>query len=308
MGSQDLKDFKITGVVAAPFTPFDSDGELALEKIDPYIEHLLANGVKNVYICGTTGEGPSLTIDERKKVAEKWVKAADGRFKAIIVQVGSGNLKEVEELARHSEAIGADAISTIPTIFFKPANPKVIAEFLQKVSNAAPTIPLYYYHNPNMTGVNFSLESILNLCTNIKTLRGSKFTSENLYDLSRCILLSSDKYNLLYAVDEQILPSLTLGVKGGVGSTYNYLGKVVNRLLKAFDDGNIELARKEQNFMNEVIAVLKKYGGNVAVNKTIANITGLDLGPPRHPLVEPSDEDKEKIKKELEAIDYFNKI
>ncbi|XP_033107582.1 N-acetylneuraminate lyase-like [Anneissia japonica] len=303
MGSQDMKDFKITGIVAAPFTPFSDDGELALDKIDAYIDHLLATGVQSVYICGTTGEGPSLTIEERKKVAGKWVKAANGRFKAVIVQVGSGNLKEVEELARHAVSIGADAISTIPTIFFKPANPGVIAEFLQRVSNAAPTIPLYYYHNPTMSGVNFSMESIMKLCGGIKTLRGAKFTSASLYDLSRCICTCSDNFQFLYAVDEQLLPSLTLGIKGCVGSTYNYLGNVANRLIKAYDNGKMDLARKEQ-FVN----IVGKYGGNVAINKVVANLSGLDLGPSRHPLVQPTENTIKQIKSDLENVGFFEFI
>ena len=118
----------LNGLIAAPFTPFNQDGSLALATVPAFAALLAHNGVSGAFVCGTTGEGCSLTNAERRSVAEAW-RAATPPQLALIVHVGHLSLGDARELARHAQEIGADAIATIAPGFFKPAGPLELADW-----------------------------------------------------------------------------------------------------------------------------------------------------------------------------------
>ena len=108
----------IEGNIAAPFTPMDEKGEINPSAITYYAQKLKKDGLSGVFICGTTGEGMSMTLGERKRIAEEWVKFQEGDFK-IIVHVGTTSLKQSQELAKHAQQIGAYGSSTMGAHVFK---------------------------------------------------------------------------------------------------------------------------------------------------------------------------------------------
>lgn len=110
----------LSGLIAATFTPFLPNEELNLAIIPQMADLLVRNGVSGAFICGTTGEGFSMTNDERRRTAEAWRAATPPGLK-LIVHVGHLSLTESCALARHAQEIGADAIATIAPCFFKPA-------------------------------------------------------------------------------------------------------------------------------------------------------------------------------------------
>ena len=128
---------KIEGLVAAPFTPMYDDGSLKLDIIPQYTNYLQENGVKGIFICGSTGEGVSLTLDEKLKVMDAW--AHTPFFKVMLV--GGTSLEECKYLARQSVAKGFDAMAFIPPFYFKPANVSVLADCCAEVAAAAPNLP-----------------------------------------------------------------------------------------------------------------------------------------------------------------------
>ena len=110
---------KISGLISAPYTPFHPDGGLHLEVIDSLVERAAATGLAGVFPCGTTGEFPSLTLEERRQVSERWVQGAAGRFR-VIVHAGGPCLGDSKELAVHAGSVGADGIAMIGPYFFRP--------------------------------------------------------------------------------------------------------------------------------------------------------------------------------------------
>ncbi|GBN99329.1 N-acetylneuraminate lyase, partial [Araneus ventricosus] len=108
------------GLYSAPFTAFKENGELNPDVIPAYVDHLVRLGVKAAFVNGTTGEGVSMTVEERKTVAEGWVKAGKNKLDVIIIQVGANSIKDARELAAHAEKIGATGIASLPPIFYKP--------------------------------------------------------------------------------------------------------------------------------------------------------------------------------------------
>ena len=113
-----MKTHRLTGLIAATFTPMKADTGLNLPAIAPIVDRLVADGVRGMYVCGSTGEGPCLSVAERKAVLDAHLEAANGRI-AVVAQVGHDSLVEAEDLASHAAAAGADAISAVPPYYFK---------------------------------------------------------------------------------------------------------------------------------------------------------------------------------------------
>ncbi|XP_068175906.1 N-acetylneuraminate lyase [Antennarius striatus] len=283
-----LADKKVTGLVAATFTPLKSNGEINLSEIGPYIDYLIEKqGVKNIFANGTTGEGMSLTVMERKLLTEEWCRKAKGKMDHVIVHVGCMSLKDSQELALHASQVGADAIAVIAPSFYKPASADVLRTFLQEVAKVAPMLPFYYYHIPSVTGVTIPVRDVLeDIEKLIPSFRGVKFSGCDLMDFGQCVSYSQPRWSCLYGVDEQLLAALAMGASGAVGSTYNYLGCHINKLLSAFDKGDLVQSRNIQFKMQELLSYAIKLGFNLGVNKSVmSEVSGLNLGPPRFPVM-----------------------
>ncbi|KAI7798143.1 N-acetylneuraminate lyase [Triplophysa rosa] len=285
--SRDMK--KLTGLVAATFTPLTTDGAINLSVIGSYIDYLTEKqSVKKVFVNGTTGEACSFTVDERKRLAAEWCLQGKGKLEQVIVHVGCMSIKDTQELAQHASSIGADGIAVISPSYFKPTNADALRMFLKEVGASAPDLPLYYYHIPSMTGVALEVADVLNgIEKMIPSFKGVKYSGTDLRDLGQCVCYSqSHNWSVLYGVDEQLLGALVLGVHGAVGSTYNYLGCKMKQMLSAFDEGNMTQARDIQFKCMDVITFAKNLGFDVAVNKQVmSELSGLALGPPRLPML-----------------------
>ncbi|KAF1385825.1 hypothetical protein PFLUV_G00111780 [Perca fluviatilis] len=281
-------DKKLTGLIAATFTPFTREGEINLLEIGPYIDYLTEKqGVRNIFVNGTTGESMSLSVAERKILAEEWCQKAKGKMDQVIVHVGCMCLKDAQELTRHAAQIRADAIAVIAPSFFKPSNADVLKSFLQEVASVAPTLPFYYYHLPALTGVNVPARDVLDGIEKlIPSFRGVKFSGSDLMDFGRCVSYCQPHWSVLYGVDEQLLAALAMGSHGAVGSTYNYAGCHFNKLISAFENGDLVQARTIQFKVQELLSHAMKLGFDLGVNKQLMNeVSGLCLGPPRLPVM-----------------------
>nr|XP_019936977.1 PREDICTED: N-acetylneuraminate lyase [Paralichthys olivaceus]XP_019936978.1 PREDICTED: N-acetylneuraminate lyase [Paralichthys olivaceus]XP_019936980.1 PREDICTED: N-acetylneuraminate lyase [Paralichthys olivaceus] len=281
-------DKKLTGLVAATFTPFTAQDEINLSEIGPYIDYLKEKqGVNSLFVNGTTGESMSLSVAERKILAEEWCLKAKGKIDQVIVHVGCMSLKDSQELARHAAQIGADGIAVISPSFYKPSTADALRTFLHEVASVAPTMPFYYYHIPAVTGVDVLGRDVLEGIEEvIPSFSGVKFSGSDLMDFGQCVSYSQPHWSCLYGLDEQLLAALAMGAHGAVGSTYNYMGCHINKLIAAFEKGDLVQARTIQFKMQELFTYAKKLGFDLGVNKQMMNeLSGLSLGPPRLPVM-----------------------
>ncbi|XP_056235487.1 N-acetylneuraminate lyase [Seriola aureovittata] len=289
MSAMASPDKKLKGLVAATFTPFTAEGEINLSQIGPYIDYLAEKqGVKNIFVNGTTGESMSLSVEERMTLAGIWCEKAKEKMDQVIVHVGCMSLKDSQKLAAHAKLIEADGIAVIAPSFFKPTTADAVKKFLCEVAKVVPEVPFYYYHIPAVTGVNVPARDVLEgIEALIPSYSGVKFSSTDLMDFGQCVSYSqSADWSVLYGVDEQLLAALALGANGAVGSTYNYMGCHINKLISKFDAGKLDQARKIQFKVQDLFTYAKKHGFDLGVNKQLMNkLSGLDLGPPRLPVM-----------------------
>ena len=299
---------KIIGLIDAPFTPFDADGEVNLEPIERYARLLERNGLKGVFINGSSGEGYMLTEDERRLLAERWVSVARPGFK-VIVHVGSTCVKESRRLAEHAAAIGAWGIGAMAPPFPKVNRIAELVDYCAEIAAGAPDLPFYFYHIPAFNGAYLSMVDFLKAVDGrIPNFAGIKYTYESLYEYNQCRLYAGGKFDMLHGQDETILPCLAMGgAQGGIGGTTNYNGRCLTGILDAWAAGDLDKARELQNYAQDVINVICHYRGNIVAGKRIMKLIGLDLGRNRTPFQNMTDEEEAHMKAELEAIDFFNR-
>ncbi|MDD2514834.1 MAG: dihydrodipicolinate synthase family protein [Proteiniphilum sp.] len=298
---------RLNGLVAATFTPMRSDGSIDCPAIVPYAQHIAEHGIEGVFVCGTTGEFASLTINERKTILEHWVKAADGRFK-VIAHVGSNSQQEAALLASHAANVGAWGIASIAPSFFKPATVGELVAFFKPVAAAAPTLPFYYYNMPAMTGVDLSVPRFLEEGRKVMpNLVGVKYTHNNMMEMAECIHLNNRAFEVLHGYDETLLCGLSLGVVAGVGSTYNYLSPVYHGIMEAVRENELEKAQQLQMRSIEVVKIIIRYGGGVRGGKAIMNLIGIECGGCRLPLSPFTHQETDALKHDLEQIGFVIK-
>jgi N-acetylneuraminate lyase len=298
---------RFRGLVAAPFTPFHADGSLNLDVIPAYARFLRDNGVGAAFVCGTTGEGLSLTLEERLRIAERWVGCADDRLR-VIVHVGHTCLADARTLTAHAAKIGASAVSALTPCFFKPRNNAEVVNWCEAVASAAPMLPFYYYNIPSMTGIDYPVVDFLAQAqSRIPSLVGVKYTHENLPDYKACVAFAQGRYDILFGRDELLLEGTDAGALGAVGSTYNYAAPLYLRLLAARAAGRATEARTLQDTAIKMIAICNAIGvTHLAASKALMAMLGIDCGPVRLPLAQPEATQLATLRTRLNEIGFFD--
>lgn len=297
---------RIRGLVSAPFTPFKADRSLNLEVIPTYARFLKGNNVSAAFVCGTTGEGLSLTLDERLAVSERWVQSGTGL--PVIVHVGHTCLEDARKLTAHAEKIGATAVSALAPMFFKPRNVDELVDWCEAVASAAPKTPFYYYNIPSMTGVAIPVADFLaKAADRIPTLVGVKYTHEDLPDFTACVKAANGRFDILFGRDELLLEGTRAGALGAVGSTYNYAAPIYLRILEALKQGDEKTARTLQDTAIKMISICNGIGvTHLAASKSLMGLLGVDCGPVRLPLVQPNATQLATLKTKLTEIGFFD--
>jgi N-acetylneuraminate lyase len=275
---------KLQGLIAAPFTPMDKNGEIIYNQIYPYFDFLRANRISGVFVNGSTGEGVSLSQQERMKTTETWTEVARGTDMKVIVLVGGTSYKECIENALHAQSAGVYAVAVMAPYYFKPAGAKQLAEFCGLVAESVPDLPVYYYHIPVLTGCHVPMYEFLQEADSfIPNLRGVKYTHEDLMDFLSCVSFKDEKYDMLWGRDETFLSALPLGTRAAVGSTFNYAAPLYYKMVDSFNNGDLVQARALQQKSIDMIRLLSKYGG-IATGKAYMRYLGFDFGGFRSPV------------------------
>ena len=296
---------EIHGLIAAPFTPLNQNGEVVLEAIKPYYEFLKRNNVTGAFICGSTGEGVSLTYDEKIAILKAWTALTKGDAEfSLMMFLGGTNIKECKELAAIAEQEGVDAISFTSPYYFKPADASQLARCCAEVASAAPNTSFYYYHIPVLTGGNYAMLDLLKQVDGlVPTFEGIKYTHEDFMDFLSCMNYKNGKYNMLWGRDENMLSALALGCKGAVGSTYNYASPLYHQLIDAFDNNELVKANKLQQKSIDMITLLGKYGG-IATGKAYMKLVGIDCGEFRLPVKNMTAKQFEDFKADVKELGF----
>jgi N-acetylneuraminate lyase len=295
---------RLTGLIAAVLTPTTASGEVALDLIEPLARQLTEDGVNGVFVGGTSGECHSFSCQERMDVAARWIDVARGTELKVVVHVGANALPDAEAMATHAEQTGADAIASMSPFFFKPQQVGALLSVLQAIGQAASSTPLYYYDIPSMTGVHLPMVELLQQGRQqIPTLRGLKYTNADFLQLQRCLQVEDGYFDILFGHDAVLAGGWTYGVRGAIGTTYNFMAPLYHELLEAFDRQDEVAVQSLQHASCEIIAELFELGFLPAVRSVMTRI-GIDVGPPRLPLLPLSAAQEQQLEEMLQRRDF----
>jgi N-acetylneuraminate lyase len=296
------------GLVAATHTPFHADGSLNLAIVERQAELMAKWEVGAVFIGGTTGESSSLTVEERRALAQRWSEVVRGSALRLVVHVGANCLEDARNLAAQAEQLGAHAIAALAPCYFKPRDLDTLIASMARIAAAAPATPFYYYDIPPMTGLSHSMPDFLERApAHMPTLAGLKFTNPDLMAYQYVLRAGGGKWDIPFGFDEHMLGALAMGAKGAVGSGFNFAAPIYQRLLRAFATGDLAAAREEQFRGVQLIKLFVAYGYMGAAKATM-QMLGVDVGPARLPNTALSAEQAAKLRGDLEALGFFDWI
>ncbi len=290
-------------LIAPPHAPFHADGSLHLAMIERQAEHFLGTGISAVFVSGTTGESPSLTVQERLAIAQRWLDVCRKTELGVIVMVGHNSLEEARVMAAHAQREGADAIATLTPSFLKPTSVDDLIECCRPVAEAAPDLPLYVYDIPVLSNVRLPMDQFLiRGKEQIPSLKGIKHTNPDLVHLQECLAANDGEFEILFGCDEILLSAVMFGCPGAVGSTYNFAAPYYAEMIRAFFAGDLATARRHQREAVRMIRLLQSYGFHPAA-KTVMSFLGIDCGPTRYPLRPLTEAQQTRLRSEVEQLE-----
>ncbi|GAK49481.1 dihydrodipicolinate synthase [Candidatus Moduliflexus flocculans] len=285
-----------TGSGVAIVTPFTQDNAVNFDKLAELIEWQIQEGTDAIIACGTTGESPTLTDEEHKKVIECAVEVAKKRV-PVIAGSGSNDTAYAVQMSIHAEKVGADALLCITPYYNKPTQKGLIANFIA-IADAV-NVPIIMYNVPGRTGVNLAPETVAKLAEH-RNICGVKEASGNIAQVAEIARLVPPDFALYSGNDDMVVPLMSLGGLGVISVVANIAPKDTHLMAKSFLDGNLKKAQELQLSMKPLIDALFCETNPIPV-KTAMNLMGMNVGGLRLPLTEMSDANVEKLKKELRA-------
>ncbi len=290
---RDLEKYR--GIIPAFYACYEDDGSVSPERTREFTRYLIGKGVKGLYVCGSSGECIYQSKEERKLILESVMQEAKGKI-TIIAHVGCNNTADSMELAAHAESVGADAIASIPPIYFHLPD-YAIAEYWNDISSAAPNTDFIIYNIPQLAGVALSMPLYQEMLKNPRVI-GVKNSSMPIQDIQMFKDVRGDDCVVFNGPDEQLIGGLAIGADGGIGGTYAAMPELYLKIKELVDAGEIGKARMIQNDANRIIYEVCKCHGNLyAVMKEILKEYGLNLGGVRKPLASVTEQDYPQIEK-----------
>jgi len=274
---------KFKGVFVAFYACYDDNGEVSVEKIRRLANWYVEKGVQGLYLTGSSGEGMMLTKQERMKTVEAVLDAVGGKT-TVIVQVGAPSTAESCELAVQAARAGADAISSVPNIYY-PLPEACIEAYWDAMIDAA-KIPFFIYNIPATTGYSLSM-SLFEKMIKKPYVAGIKTTSPNSALISRMKRIGGEQTLIFNGEDAQLLAGLSMGATGGIGGTYGAMPELYVNLYRAFCEGDLKKALLWQERADTALMHGRvSWSPGVASMKAILNARGMDCGGVRAPFQE----------------------
>ena len=296
---------KYKGIFPAFYACYDKDGNVSSQATKDFVEYLIGKGVAGLYVGGSSGECIYLTVEERKQTLEAVMEVAKGRI-AIIAHVACNNTGESQELARHAESLGVDAIAAIPPIYFKLPE-RAIAKYWNDISDAAPNTDFVIYNIPQLAGVALTLSLFDEMLKNPRVIgvKNSSMPIQDIQMFKRQAAINNKEVVVFNGPDEQFVGGRLIGADAGIGGTYGVMPELFVKLDALLKAGDFENAGKLQNDIDEVIYTMCSANGNMyAVAKAaLKKLSGLDLGGVREPLLSLADGDEAIVAKTVSLVE-----
>lgn len=293
---------KIKGIVPAFMTPFDENDQIDEQMARRLVRFMIDSGSAGFFVCGSTGEGFLMSVEERKQYLELVVNEVAGQV-PVIAQVGALATRDSLELARHAQKIGADAVGSVAP-FYYPHTFEAIMDHYRLIGDSV-DLPVYVYYIPLTTGVKLSADQFIDGINKVPGIAGLKFSDANLYMFNLVIQAAAGKLNVFSGFDEMLLPALIMGADGAIGLDYNMFPDLFVGIYNDFYNNRIKEAQEKQFRVNTFIKTMLAYG-YLPFAKYAMKYRGFNMERCRRPFVPFTDEHKKLIETKLKEIGFFD--
>ena len=295
----DIKKYQ--GVFPAFYACYEDDGSVSPARTRALAKYLLEKGVKGLYVGGSSGECIYQSVAERKVILENVMAEVGGKM-TIIAHVACNNTADSQELARHAESLGVDAIASIPPIYFH-LPPYGIADYWNDISAAAPNTDFIIYNIPQLAGVSLTIPLLREMKKNPRVI-GVKNSSMPTQDIQMWKDEGGPDFVVMNGPDEQFISGLAMGATGGIGGTYAVMPELYLKVMDLYRSGEMKLAAEVQNEICRIIYKMCSAHGNLyAVMKAVLKKHGMDVGSVRKPMPALIDADAAVVEESSAMID-----
>lgn len=283
------------------FTPYFSNGTVNLGVIPAYLDLSVKNEVDVILLGGSTAEWPSLTADERLALLSAWRSAIDALPVAqrpqLLFHAGDVSIAAAQHLAEQSVSHGADAMLIVAPCIMRPATIDALVMSIKAVADKAPTLPVIYYHYPELYGVDFKMQDFAAAAVEkIDNFAGVKYIDSDMKTLAEATGVHNG--DLTFFNNDPLLAGLSVGSKGAI--SYTTVFPLARKMQQAFASGDFKKAQAIQRSIFTYDGIISKYGGKAAARALpqVFDATVV-MGPPRAPLAGLSAEDFPKLRHDL---------
>ncbi len=287
-------------LLTAMVTPYDEQLQVDLAKAKRLARHLADTGSEGIVVCGTTGESPVLSIEEKLSLFVA-VKQEVGDKVEVWAGTGSNNTSASVELTRKASELGIKGIMAVTPYYNKPSQ-KGLYEHFRAIAEAT-HLPVMLYNVPGRTGVNLLPETVKKLAE-VDNIVAIKEASGNLDQVSQIRVLVPEDFTIYSGDDSLTLPMLAVGASGVVSIASHIAGQRIKEMIDAYFDGKVDKARR---LHGELFPLFK--GLFITTNpiplKEALNMMGIDVGGLRLPLTGASESEKDQIRRLLLDMGYL---
>ncbi|WP_342512548.1 4-hydroxy-tetrahydrodipicolinate synthase [Sporosarcina sp. FSL K6-1522] len=267
-------------VSTAMVTPFSATGDIDYDKTEKLIEHLIANGSDSLVVCGTTGESPTLSVEEKEALFTFAIQTVNKRI-PVIAGTGTFSTKETVKLTKMAERVGADGIMLVAPYYNKPDQKGMYAHFAHVAGETS--LPVMLYNIPGRSAVNMLPETLIAL-SKIKNIRAVKEASGSLDQMVDIISGTDDGFSVYSGDDALTLPTLAIGGKGIVSVTSHVAGNEMQQMIAAFNEGRTEQAGAMHRALLPLFHAIFSAPNPVMVKYALEKL-GVETGGVRLPLI-----------------------
>lgn len=291
-----------TGTGTALVTPFRRDGSLDEPRLRALVERQIEGGVEFLVPCGTTGENPTLSDVEHRRVVEITVEVAKHRV-PVLAGAGGYNTADVITRAQELVALGADGILSVTPYYNKPTQEGLYQHF--KAIASAVRVGIIVYSVPGRTGVNIEPATVQRLAT-ISNIVGIKEASGNMGQMAAILNLVPENFLVLSGDDALTLPLIALGGHGVISVVSNEIPAEMSRIVRLARSGDFEAARRLHRRYHTLMEINFVESNPIPVKAAMAEM-GLLEAAWRLPLVPPKPESQARIRAVLESLNLVER-
>jgi 4-hydroxy-tetrahydrodipicolinate synthase len=282
---------RIEGIIVPMITPFTPDEALDEPRLRELTNWLIDKGVEVLFPAGSTGEAWALSFEERKRILEIVLEEAGGR---VPVFCGTGGIttRDTIRLTRMAQEVGADG-AVILTPFYISPNPDELFQHYLSVAKAT-TLPIGPYANPNRTGVEMPLDTVMRMAE-VDNIIGIKDSTGRVARVADLVDRTPDDFAILQGYDNLFFEGFAVGAKGSVAMTSNVVPDLVEAIYQSFKAGDYAASLAAQNRLTPLRSALA-LGTFPAVTKEAMRMLGHDVGMPRRPVGPLTPDAREKLR------------